>query len=220
MDFLDFTNMQNEKKYLDKRGVYILQVEGYKWSNEIEGYNKTPFIRFICNDQASNKEVSFTFWLPKPGDSSKVLEIKKKIMGDYMKNLGLDTNSLKGKALLEAAIGKSCKVALREKERVIISKKTGRPMVVTDLDYYYSGTLDKPLNTNESKMIVHLKAEAKSQFEKDLAEWKKNNEQSMTDTSSSAMQPDNSFDSFSTPSTNDNPFGDIGNTEEDDDFPF
>lgn len=212
MDFLDFTNMQNEKKYLDKRGVYILQVEGYKWSNEIEGYNKTPFIRFICSDQASNKEVSFTFWMPKAGDSAKAVEIKKKILGDYLKNLGLDTATLKGKALLEAAIGKTSKVALREKERVIESKKSGKPMVVTDLDYYYSGTLDKPLNTNESKMIVPLRESAKKDFEERLAKWKSENEQSLPDTPNTAMQPDNSFDvgSFDTGIS----------TEEDDDFPF
>lgn len=213
MDFLDFTNMQNEKKYLDKRGVYILQVEGYKWSSEIEGYNKTPFIRFICSDQASNKEVSFTFWMPKPGDPANRVEIKKKILGDYLKNLGLDTSTLKGKALLEAAIGKSCKVALREKERVIESKKSGKPMVVTDLDYYYSGTLDKPLNTNESKMIVPLTENMKKDFEERLAKWKSENEQSLPDVPNTAMQPDNSFDvgSFDTG---------ISSNDDDDDFPF
>lgn len=221
MDF-DLSNVKTNNmnnNYLDKKGVYILKVESYKFSGDIEGYNKTPFVRFNCVEESSGRITSFTLWMPKPTDPPARSEIKKKIIKEFFENLGCDANSLKGKALLESAIGKSSKVALREKERVIESKTTGRPMVVSDLDYYYSGTLDKPLKTNESKMLVPLNDSQRKDFEERLAAWKEANPQQGQGSSNNLNNFSNSFDNQ--PSQSFDPFGGTESNKSDDgDWPF
>jgi hypothetical protein len=206
MTDLDFTQEQKQSEYLESKGVYDLQVTDYKWSQDIEGYNKSPFVRFMVKDNVSNKQASFTLWMPKQGEAKAKSDIKKKIMKEYFENLGCNITTNKGRDLLDCAVGKSCKVALKEVERVIYGSKDGKPIVVTDLNYWYSGASDKPLNANESKMFVPLNATQKAKYDAELAEWKSKNE------------------SNSQPATNnfgDN-FGDIeSNTQEDDnDWPF
>lgn len=206
MTDLDFTQEQKQSEYLESKGVYDLEVTDYKWSQDIEGYNKSPFVRFMVKDKVSGKQTSFTLWMPKQGEAKAKSDVKKKIMKEYFENLGCNISTNKGRDLLDCAVGKSCKVALKEKERVIYGSKDGKPIVVTDLDYWYSGASDKPLNANESKMFVPLNATQKAKYDAELAEWKKKN--SVADTPAN-----NNFD------TN---FGEIeSNTQEDDnDWPF
>jgi hypothetical protein len=197
---LDFTTDASQSKYLSKRGVYLLEVTEYKWSNDIEGYNKTPFIRFITKDTAGAGITSFTLWMPTANDSQKKSDIKKKILKEFLDNLGCDLTKLKGKDLLDCTIGKSCKVALREKERVIRRKKDDKPMVVTDLDYYYSGAADKQLKTDESKMTFPLTEKMRQDFNVILQEW--NTANGVTDTPA----PTNNFANDSAVSDEDWPF--------------
>lgn len=206
MTDLDFTQEQKQSEYLESKGVYDLEVTDYKWSQDIEGYNKSPFVRFMVKDKVSGKQTSFTLWMPKQGEAKAKSDIKKKIMKEYFENLGCNISANKGRDLLDCAIGKSCKVALKEKERVIYGSKDGKPIVVTDLDYWYSGASDKPLNANESKMFVPLNATQKAKYDAELAEWKKKN--SVDDTPAN-----NNFDAN---------FGEVeSNTQEDDnDWPF
>ena len=206
MTDLDFTQEQKQSEYLESKGVYDLEVTDYKWSQDIEGYNKSPFVRFMVKDKVSGKQTSFTLWMPKQGEAKAKSDIKKKIMKEYFENLGCNISANKGRDLLDCAVGKSCKVALKEKERVIYGSKDGKPIVVTDLDYWYSGASDKPLNANESKMFVPLNATQKAKYDAELAEWKKKN--SVDDTPAN-----NNFDAN---------FGEVeSNTQEDDnDWPF
>lgn len=204
MEDLDFTQDAETPKYLSKKGVYKLKVNEYKWSKEIEGYNKTPFVRFMTEDVVSGGLTSFTLWFPTPKDNEKKAAIKKKIIKEFLENLGCNLSQQKGKELLDCSIGKICKVALREKERIIERKSDGKPMVVSDLDYYYSGEQDKPLKADESKMVLPITAAMKEDFEQRLAKWKQENE---PNAQAPAQAP--SFE------------GSMGdNSGEDDDFPF
>tara|TARA_R100000900_G_C3306483_1_gene158863 strand:- start:106 stop:726 length:621 start_codon:yes stop_codon:yes gene_type:complete len=177
MTDLDFTQEDKQSQYLESKGVYDLQVVEYKWSQDIEGYNKSPFVRFVVKDNVSNKQTSFTLWMPKDGESKQKSDIKKKIMKEYFENLGCNISANKGRDLLDCSIGKSCKVALKEVERVIYGSKDGKPIVVTDLNYWYSGASDKPLNANESKMFLPLNATQREKYDKDLSEWQSKNNQ-------------------------------------------
>lgn len=207
-DFLDFTQDEdtNKPKYLSKKGVYHIIVESYKWSQEIEGYNKTPFVRFNLKDKASEAITSITFWFATAKDSEKKASIKKKVLREFLTNLGCNLKNPNPKDLLDCTIAKDCKVALREKERVIRRKKDGKPMVVTDLDYYYSGTSDKPLEANESKMIFPLSAAMRANFEQELAEWNKANGGQYNDAQSAANAVADAFGA--------------SNDDEEEDWPF
>ena len=180
MTDLDFTNMTEKSKYLDKKGVYDLRVREYVWSQDKEGYNKTPFIRFIVEDVSGAGETSFTLWMPKQGEAKAKSDIKKKIMKEYFENLGCNITELKGRDLIDCAVGKSCKVALKAKERVIYGSKDGKPLVVTDLDYWYSGKSDEPLQANESKMFVPLTDTQRAEFDKELSAWMAKNGETNT----------------------------------------
>ena len=178
MDDLDFTG-EAQDKYLELRGVYHIKVDEYRWSKDIEGYNKTPFVRFKVHDTTTKMLTSFVLWMPVDGEKPERTKIKRKLFKEFFENLGcnmIGEGGLKGRDLLDCTIGKECKVALREKERVILLKKDGRPMVVSDLDYYYSGTVGKPLTCNESKMVLPLTPKMREDFESSLAAWKATNE--------------------------------------------
>ena len=176
---LDFTqSTQDDKpKYIKKRGVYALRVIEYVYSKDIEGYNKTPFVRFRVHDEESLEETNLTFWMPTATDHEKRKKLKQKLIRDFLSNLGCSIDTLTGRDLLDCAIGKACKVALREKERIFYGKIDKKPMVVSEMEYYYSGTMDKTLNVNESKMIYPLNATMREKFERELASWRAEHEQ-------------------------------------------
>jgi hypothetical protein len=206
-DFLDFSSEEQTKpKYLKQRGIYHIAVESYKWSQEIEGYNKTPFVRFNIKDKVSGGIASITFWFSTPNDSEKKAAIKKKVLRQFLTDLGCNLKNPNPKDLLDCTIGKECKVALREKERVIYGKTDGKPMVVTDLDFYYSGSADKPLQANDSKMVFPLSASMRAKFEQELAEWNKANGGQYNNAQSAANAV---ADAFGT-----------SNTDEEEDWPF
>jgi hypothetical protein len=208
MEDLDFTNETKQSEYLERKGVYDLRVIEYKWSQDIEGYNKSPFVRFTLKDTVSGKKTTFTLWMPKQGEPKNKSDIKKKIMQEYFENLGCDIRVNKGRDLLDCSVGKNCKVALKEVERVIYGSKDGKPIVVTDLVYWYSGKTDKPLNANESKMFVPLSAIKKSEYDKELADWQEKNGRPASNNAVNNFASE--FEKESSKSTND----------DDDDWPF
>lgn len=172
---LDFTSPEDQPKYLDKPGVYQLEVLTYLYSQDIEGYAKTPFVRFNTKDTASQLLTGFVLWMPTAKDSPARSDLKKKLLKEFLGNLGCQMGVLKGKDLLDCSIGKTCKVALRGKERVIYRKSDKKPIVVSDLDYYYSGTNDKPLTANESKMFSLLPADRRIKYNEELKTWEEAN---------------------------------------------
>ncbi len=193
---LDFTQEEKEKKYIDRKGVYLIRVLSYVNSKDKEGYNKTHFLKFRVHDEITLKEADLMFWMSKENDSQERKNLKRKLIKDFLTNLGCNIHELKGNDLFDCAIGKSCKVALREKERIYYRKKDQKPVIITQMDYYYSGKADATLNANESKMYFALTPAMTEKYEKELSEWNKQNGQPETDISN----------------TNDN--------SGDDDFPF
>jgi hypothetical protein len=169
-DFLDFTNfkqlnnnvMSDKPKRVYKMGVYMFNCTGYKMSSEIEGYNKTPFTKLIGNDE-NGQTMEVMIWHQKPADNENVVKIKKEIANKLFTNLGVDTNILKGKEVLEGCIGKQCKVAMKERER-FGTNKDGKPMIYTDALYWYSGEADKELTFDASKAKILLSNTDRTRF--------------------------------------------------------
>jgi hypothetical protein len=179
MENLDFTNMQEKKEntYIKLRGLYQLEIENYSSSSDIEGYNKTPFVKFFAKNVANQEITQLMFWLPKKETKENVREIQLKMIKEFFENLGCNTKELKGKALLDDTVGKSCKVVLKEVEKVITGKSNGKPMVVTNVEYYYSAPLSKSVEVNESKLVRQLTEEQRLAFNDKLNEWNKANQQ-------------------------------------------
>jgi hypothetical protein len=180
MDNLDFTQDNNKlsgaDKYLNNRGIYSLRVVSYVNSQEIEGYNKTPYVKFSAHDEETLKEVSFTFWLPKnKTDSSSRAKTQRIMIKKYLKNLGCDIDTVKGKDLLNCAVGKCCKVALREKEIIWYRKSDKKPTIGTELEYHCSTPSDKTIKVEESKMLFTLTPTKRLEYTNVLAEWEKQN---------------------------------------------
>ena len=63
------------------------------------------------------------------------------------------------------------KVALKERERVVTGSKDGKPLVVTEIDYWYSGKPGDTLKANESKMYLPLNEAQRQQYNADLTAW-------------------------------------------------
>lgn len=174
---LDFRDMKDEEKkeynseWLKLRGVYLLKIMGNTYSGNIQGYSKTPFVKFDAIDSSTGKKCNLMFWMPTPNDSPDRAEVKKKVLRDFFANLGCDTKKLAGNDLLEDSINKEAKVALKEREIIYCKKETKEPMVVTQLEYYFSGKSNEKLTPKEEKMYVSLNEKQQKQFEAMKAEW-------------------------------------------------
>ena len=196
MTDIDFTTDQ-DKQFLDRKGVYLINVLSYQMSSDLENYSpsKTQFIKFRVHDTESLKETSLMFWLPKDSDPEKRVSLKRKLLKEFFTSLGCDLKGKKQKELLDDTIGRECKVALREKERVYIGKQDGKPILITELEYYYSGTKDKPLTAKEDKMFLPLTPQMRSDYEKKLAEWEStNNSNPIADAADALSQEDDDDD--------------------------
>jgi hypothetical protein len=179
MEDLDFTQdngVSKQNQYINNKGVYALRVLEYVNSQDKEGYNKTPFIKFKAEDTETSKQVWFTFWLPKnKTDMSEKAKTQRIMIKGFLTNLGCQIDVLKGKDLLNCSIGKVCKVALREKEIIWYRKADNKPTIGVELEYYCSTTMDKTIRVNESKMVFNLTPSKRMQYETNLAEWEKHN---------------------------------------------
>ena len=195
MTDIDFTTDQ-DKQFLDRKGVYLINVLSYQMSSDLKNYSpsKTQFIKFRVHDTESLKETSLMFWLPKDSDPEKRVSLKRKLLKEFFTSLGCDLKGKKQKELLDDTIGRECKVALREKERVYIGKQDGKPILITELEYYYSGTKDKPLTAKEDKMFLPLTPQMRSDYEKKLAEWENNNNSNPIADAAQSMSQENDTD--------------------------
>lgn len=160
---------------INKLGVYLVKINGYKSSSDISGYNKSPFLKFECIDVATQKAGELMFWLPKENASLETNNIKLKILKEFMLNCGCDTEALKGNDLLNCAINKQVKVALKQRERMVMGSKDGKPLIVSEIDYWYSGKPEDALTVNESKMYLPLNEAQKQQYDALLLSWNQAN---------------------------------------------
>jgi len=159
---------------INKLGVYLLTILGYKSSASIDNYTGAPFIKFESVDKNSQQTLDLMFWMPRQGDGQDRIDLKNRILKLFLVSLGSDTEALRGTALLDSAINRSAKVAVKERERVVIGKKDGKPLIITEIDYWYSGNANEPLSVNESKMRLPLDEAAKAQYLQSLAAWETN----------------------------------------------
>ena len=166
-------NFSQKTNYVRSKGVYLVEVMGYSLSSEIANYNKAPFIKFKCVTEPKEEMVELMFWLARPTDSEIVSKIKKEKLDKFFEHL-LGTHSLKGKEVLEACVGKKCKVALKQKERLVI-KEGSKPMIYNDMELWYSGFQDKPLNADETKMLVSLNEADRNKYISEKSKWEKEN---------------------------------------------
>ena len=208
MDDLDFIQDEQTTQYIKRKGVYLIKVLEFENSKNKEGYNKTHFIKFKVEDEVTGNKTNLLFWMPKQGESPERTALKKKLIKEFLENLGCNLGQMKGDDLLACSVGKMCKVALREKERVYFGKQDGKPMIITEMDYYYSGKPDATLTANESKMFLPLTPTMRADYEAALAAWKKEHEPQ-------TPQGD-SGDTVSAYGT----FNNTSSADDDDDFPF
>jgi len=166
-------NFSQKTNYVRTKGIYLIEVMGYSLSSEIANYNKAPFIKFKCITEPKEEMVELMFWLARPTDSEIVSKIKKEKLDKFFEHL-LGSNTLKGKEVLEACVGKKCKVALKQKERLVI-KEGSKPMIYNDMELWYSGYQDKPLNADETKMFISLNDADRNKYLSEKSKWEKEN---------------------------------------------
>ncbi len=156
----------NKTNYLRKKGVYLIEVMGIQKSNEIPNYNKSPFIKFKCITEPDGAMVDLLFWTHKNGDSEVVKKIKSERINKFFEHCNAKTSEL------DSIIGKKCKVALKQKERLVL-KEGNKPMIYNDLEFWYSGPVDKPLKADESKMMIELSEADKQKYISENSKYEK-----------------------------------------------
>jgi hypothetical protein len=109
--------MSNE--YLRKAGAYQIKVNKYK-HGEKDG--KISYVLFYVEDMHTKGLSHCMFWMPREKDSDKAIEVKKKMLKDFLTNLKCDME-LKGLQLLDDSVGREAKVVFREKDKMIYGKK-------------------------------------------------------------------------------------------------
>lgn len=156
----------NKTNYLRKKGVYLIEVMGIIKSNEIPNYNKSPFIKFKCITEPDGAMVDLLFWTHKNGDSEVVKKIKSERINKFFEHCNAKITEL------DTIIGKKCKVALKQKERLVI-KDGNKPMIYNDVEFWYSGPVDKPLKADESKMMIELSETDKQKYISETSKYEK-----------------------------------------------
>ena len=159
------------KDYLRKAGAYQIKVSKYKHG---ENDGKITYVLFYVEDTNTKGIAHCMFWMPREKDSDKATEVKKKILRDFLTNLKCDMD-LKGLELLDDAVGREAKVVFREKDKMIYGKKDGKPIIVKNLEYYYSNPTEKMTEPNHSKLLAELTDWERNKYEEELKKWKEEN---------------------------------------------
>lgn len=171
-----------QDEYIKRRGVYLIAVDSYHDSATNADYKGTRYIKFNIHDEHSLAKTTLMFWTANEKDSEARAKLKKKMLRDFLTNLGCDMSEKSGRALLDSTVGRLCKVALREKEKIFYGKEDGKPKIIVDVEYYYSGNADVTLTANESKMFSPLPPGLKQKYDTELAAWnEKNNASAQND---------------------------------------
>jgi len=158
---------------IEKAGGYQLKITGQK-----QGVNKKGgvWILFDAVDTQSMEETKLMFGLAnKENDSKKAFEIKTKIWSEFVKNCGVDKQERPLDEILDDLMGKEVKCVLRLKEKVIFGKEDDKPMIVNNIEYYYSVSMDKQMQTNPDKLFTRLNDWENNFYEEKFKAWEKKN---------------------------------------------
>lgn len=172
---------------LEKPGGYQIRIIGNK-----SGVNKKggTWVLLSVVDSQTGDDTKIMFSLPNKGvDSDKAFEIKGKIWNEFVKNCGVNPEQDVDDILSELN-NKEVKAVLRLKDKVIFGNQDGKPLIVKNIEYYYSVAMDKQLTVNQEKLTAGLTQWEENFYQDKLNEWKKENEGANTDSQQDESMPD------------------------------
>lgn len=159
---------------IEKPGGYQLRILGNKTGTNKKG---GQWVLLDAVDDQSGDDTKLMFGLPNEGvDSEKAFEIKTKIWNEFVENCGVNPKQELEDIVAELS-GKQVKCVLRLKEKVIFGKEDGKPLIVKNIEYYYSSSMDKQLKFNHDKLDAKLTDWESNFYNTKLKEWEAANPQ-------------------------------------------
>lgn len=163
--------MKMSDNYLRNPGAYHAKVTGNKVG---EDNGKITWVLFYVTDTNSGYKANCMFFMPRDKDSTKASTMKKKMLKDFLTNLGCDMD-LKGMDLINDSTNREAKIVFRSKEKMILGKKDGKPIVINNIEYYWSNPLNKLTEPNPSKLYAKMNDWETNRYNETLKEWEKKN---------------------------------------------
>jgi len=164
-------------KRIEIPGIYVVSVDSYSLSSEIENYKSTPFIKFIFKTEEEGLLTEALFWLPKEGEAEEKTNIKLSMLKEFLTLLDIDTDSYTGHELLKQAEGKKFKGLFKIRERIAKDNSNNyKPYIKEEIAYSYGRAISNEFkNVNEKSLRQYLSSKDTDKFKGLLAQWERDN---------------------------------------------
>lgn len=178
MNLNDELKLVNEYKggniYINEPGVFIVEVIGYKVSEEDKTYKGNPYIAFNLSDpDGRTKEV--TFYRLTGAESEKAKEFKLKRLKEFLTNANYD-ESLEGEEQIKSVLGNKIKALFKKKEYIGKDKENYyKPVIKTIIEYSFSKKEEETLKGDQSYFYSKLNDKKQEQFDSLLKAWEQEN---------------------------------------------
>lgn len=165
-----FPNLKNTevktseyKDYLSA-GAHTVQIKAVRTSDEVPGYQGTPFFEFTAEND--NGSALLKFMGVDSHTSEAAARVRTEIFKSFLMNAGA-TNFENGHASATSIIGKTLEVCLASREYWTTDKDTDKPVIRTRVEYKFSNPKGKIINFKDS-YNKSLSAEDRAAYERAL----------------------------------------------------